>query len=180
MGRRILCLVLLSVCMAAGQTMDIHLRDGTTDKVGLDDIQKLTFDMAAPQSLVVHLTAGGTSSTPMSTIRKITFDLTTGNRRDARKVARLKTALMSILPNPVSHVAAVTFSLAQRGRVVIEVYNSRGELVRTVENDRRGAGVHRVVWDARTDKGTRVVSGTYLMRVTIDDKTAVRRLTMVR
>jgi hypothetical protein len=177
---RVCAAILALAGCVAGQTMDVHLRDGATNSVGLDDIRKVTYDMAGTIGMVIHHVGGSTESTPISTIRKITFDITTGTRHDQRKVARLKTALMSILPNPFNRAASITYSLARREKVLIEVYNGKGERVRTIVDRRMDEGTHRTVWDARSDDGSRAVAGAYLVRVSIGNTASVRRLMMVR
>jgi hypothetical protein len=180
MHRRILLAMLVTASLAAAQTMDIHLWAGGTDTYGIDNIRKLTWLAGSPTQLLIHQTSGTVDSTAITAVRKITFDVSVGNRRDLRKVARLKNALMSILPNPVTHAAVVSFSLAGRGKVLAQVFNGKGELVRTITNQHMNAGVHRVVWDGSTNRKQRVGAGTYVVRVVIDDVVAVRKLTVIR
>ncbi|MBD3240437.1 MAG: T9SS type A sorting domain-containing protein [Chitinivibrionales bacterium] len=165
---------------ASSQTMDVHLHAGTVERVPLDDITKVTYELTPTLSLLVHTTDGLTDTSAITDIRKITFDVTTGTRHDMHKVALLKNALLSIVPNPIGRVASVSFALGSREHVRVEVYNAKGELVRTIVDRRLPTGTHRAVWDTRTDRGAQAVAGAYLFRVTIGDKVAVRRLMMVR
>jgi hypothetical protein len=65
--------------------------------------------------------------------------------------------------------------------VRIEVFDVRGARVRTVLNDaRRSKGIHTATWDLRSERGTRVSSGVYFVRMQAATTVLTRRVTIVR
>ena len=63
--------------------------------------------------------------------------------------------------------ANVKYSLsAPADSVVVDVLDSHGSAVRTMDLGAQSAGNHRHIWDGRTGGGTWVAEGTYLLRVT--------------
>jgi hypothetical protein len=69
-------------------------------------------------------------------------------------------------PNPFNPATEISYSLAQKGRVRIEVYDPTGRKIRTLVDRDRPAGEYTVVWDGGDDSGRRVGSGIYVCRMT--------------
>ncbi|HEU4928337.1 MAG TPA: hypothetical protein VFU38_00795 [Candidatus Krumholzibacteria bacterium] len=83
--------------------------------------------------------------------------------------------------NPTSHAAALGFKTEVDGPVHIEVFDVRGARVRTVVDDaRRPKGIHTATWDLRGDRGERVSSGVYFVRMRAASSVLTRRVTVVR
>jgi len=57
-------------------------------------------------------------------------------------------------PNPVISETAIRFILPEDIRVVINIYNNRGETIRTLVNEQYPAGEHRVIWDGNSSSGS--------------------------
>jgi flagellar hook assembly protein FlgD len=57
----------------------------------------------------------------------------------------------------------------------LEIYNIRGQKVRTLVNEFREAGYHSVIWSGRDFNGNRVSSGIYLYRLNVNEKTVASR-----
>jgi hypothetical protein len=64
-------------------------------------------------------------------------------------------------PNPFAEATAINFTLREPRTVGLHVYNSTGELVRTLANGPAGAGLHVVRWDGRDEIGAPVLPGVY-------------------
>jgi len=71
------------------------------------------------------------------------------------------TALYQNTPNPFNPSTTVRYSLSERQRVSIQVYDVAGRLVRTLVNEDRPAGVQEVQWHGVNDNGQPVASGVY-------------------
>jgi len=83
-------------------------------------------------------------------------------------------------PNPFNPSTTISFDMARAGRVSIEVFNSKGQLVKTLVNGMRGAGMHKVVWDGKDFSGNGVSSGIYFYRMVTDDVVSVKKMVMVK
>ncbi len=65
----------------------------------------------------------------------------------------------------------ILFNLSAPADVTVSVLNIAGRPVATVVPGRASeAGLQRVVWNGRSDRGTRAPSGTYLFRITARDR----------
>ncbi|UCG51069.1 MAG: T9SS type A sorting domain-containing protein [Candidatus Latescibacterota bacterium] len=76
-------------------------------------------------------------------------------------IPRMETALYQNAPNPFNPSTTIRYSLSERQRVTIQVYDVAGRLVRTLVDDERPAGVQKVQWHGVNDHGERVASGVY-------------------
>ncbi|MEM8486282.1 MAG: FG-GAP-like repeat-containing protein [Bacteroidota bacterium] len=66
-------------------------------------------------------------------------------------------------PNPFNPTTTISFTLPLDKAVSVRVFDMTGRLVRTlVNNEYRTEGYHEVVWDATSDAGNQVASGSYL------------------
>ncbi len=65
-------------------------------------------------------------------------------------------------PNPFNPSTRLQYSLKSSGKVLLEIYNSLGELVTLLVNENQIAGVHQVDW-----KADNLSSGIYISRLTI-------------
>lgn len=90
-------------------------------------------------------------------------------------------------PNPFGSGAtfsaagtAIEFELARAGAVKLEIYDLLGQKIRTLVDQTRTAGVHRVVWDGKNDFGKTVASGIYLYGMTTSDFKVTKRLLLIR
>ncbi len=62
----------------------------------------------------------------------------------------------------------------------MEVYSLTGQRVAVLHQGPKKAGVHRVHWDGRDDRGRPLASGVYLYRLSTDENVQTRKLTLVR
>jgi len=74
-------------------------------------------------------------------------------------------ALSQNKPNPFNPTTTIRFTLPTREDVTLVIYDTNGQLVRTLVNEAEGSGAHEVTWDGRDDDGFAVGSGVYFYRL---------------
>ncbi len=89
-------------------------------------------------------------------------------------------ALKQNFPNPFNPVTTITFSVPERGRAVLNVYNVKGELVQTLIDDVVSAGEVSVTWDATDRYGRQISSGVYFYRLMVGDLEMSRKMILLR
>jgi len=93
-----------------------------------------------------------------------------------------RSRLVGNFPNPFNPSTTIRFEVRGSRFVKIEVYNIRGQRVRTLLDGSRAfeTGVHSVVWNGRDDNGRMVGSGVYLYKMTSDGFSEVKRMMLLK
>jgi hypothetical protein len=68
-------------------------------------------------------------------------------------------------PNPFNPVTTVSYTLPAAGQTKIEVFNVRGQLVKTLIDGNQAPGAYTVIWNGSTDDGNHAASGVYFIRL---------------
>ena len=82
--------------------------------------------------------------------------------------------LSPAFPNPFADRSAVVFALTAPADVRIRIVSLAGRVIATLDEGRRAAGPHTVIWDGRDGAGCRAASGVYACEV---EAAGLRRLT---
>ncbi|MCB9509099.1 MAG: T9SS type A sorting domain-containing protein [Deferribacteres bacterium] len=77
--------------------------------------------------------------------------------------------LMQNYPNPFNPTTVIRYQLPASAEVKLSIYNTAGQLVRTLVNGEMPAGSHAITWDATDNSGQRVASGVYLYVIRAGD-----------
>ena len=68
-------------------------------------------------------------------------------------------------PNPFNPETTISYSLNNPANVTLEIYNMKGQKVRTLINAYQQAGNHNLVWDAKDSNDQEVSSGVYFYKL---------------
>jgi hypothetical protein len=101
-------------------------------------------------------------------------------RVSKKNLAGSMVALEQNYPNPFNPVTKINFAVANPGNVEVRVFNTRGELVRTVTNQWYPQGGHTVSWDGKTQNGGRAPSGIYYIRAKSGESTDVIKAVLAK
>jgi hypothetical protein len=102
----------------------------------------------------------------------------TGEVDDA--VPTLTTNLKSNYPNPFNPSTTIAFDIAKPGNVKIEVFNIKGQKVKTIANELFEKGSHKVVWNGLDNNSSQVSSGIYFYRMTTDGYSSTKKMIMIK
>jgi hypothetical protein len=94
------------------------------------------------------------------------------------RVSRL--ALHQCRPNPFNPRTEIRFETPSAGRATLRIYDVAGRLVRTLVNEDLEPGSHQRVWDGTDQRGGRVGSGVYLYRLEFGNRSATKKLTLIK
>jgi len=77
-------------------------------------------------------------------------------------------ALANNYPNPFNPATTIKYALPEASQVRLEVFNTVGQVVRTMVDAHQNAGRYVVEWDATSDNGVNLSSGIYFYRLQVE------------
>ena len=95
------------------------------------------------------------------------------------------TTLLQNYPNPFNPETWIPFKLAQNTPVTINIYDTKGQLIRTIALGNKPAGVYvtkdkAAYWDGRDSLGEKVASGAYFYTLQAGDFRTVRKMVILK
>jgi hypothetical protein len=90
------------------------------------------------------------------------------------------TLLEQNCPNPFGASTVISYQLAAPGPVTVSVYNVLGQRVRTLIRSEQPAGRYQLAWNGADDRGARLSSGVYLLRLEAAGISSARKITLLR
>jgi len=114
------------------------------------------------------------------TIRQAFMPLTLKNVEIPRQ-----SLLLPNYPNPFNPETWIPYQIRETADVVIRIYNTKGQLVRTLDLGQRAAGFYlghtrAAHWDGHNDAGEKVASGIYFYQLQAGDFSSTRRMLVLK
>jgi len=83
---------------------------------------------------------------------------------------------LSAYPNPFQLSSSITYELPKAANTKLDIYNLRGQRIRSLAQEQQSSGTHTLHWDGCDDTGHQVSSGIYLLRLTSEGRTALHKV----
>lgn len=92
----------------------------------------------------------------------------------------LFTSLQLNYPNPFNHSTNISFILSKDMNARLDIYNVRGQRVKTMLNAAIGKGKHTLEWSGRDEHGRPVSSGIYFSRLTTPEGVFSQKMMLMK
>jgi hypothetical protein len=112
--------------------------------------------------------------------------LTVGIDREGEKPPQIPTtfSLSQNYPNPFNPSTTIEYSVPNDMgdflKVVLQIFDIRGRLIKTLISDIKRPGRHIVQWDSSDDMNENVPSGAYFYRLRIEEETTMKKMLLLR
>jgi len=73
--------------------------------------------------------------------------------------------LVSNYPNPFNPETTIMFKVVSTGNVKIDIYNIKGQKIKTITDNIYNAGSYKVLWNGHDDSGHNVANGIYFYKM---------------
>jgi hypothetical protein len=90
------------------------------------------------------------------------------------------TALRRIFPNPFGSGTWIEYRLGASTPVEAVLFDVRGQRVRLLVDQRQSPGSRSLYWNGTDDRGSRLPTGIYFMRLRLGDRVQTRKLVLQR
>lgn len=97
----------------------------------------------------------------------------------ASSVAKAASGIERISPNPFNPSTEIQLVVDRSQRVELKIFDLRGRMVRTLQDDTLAAGTHGIRWNGTDDRGTSVASGVYFLHLRMSNLEQKRKLILV-
>lgn len=103
-----------------------------------------------------------------------------GNGSNTSSIVAVVPVLERNFPNPFNPSTTLSFSLPSEMVCKLEIYNIRGQKVKTLLNESLQSGRHSIVWDGKNAHGRSVSSGVYFYRLDTPNMTQTSKMLLMK
>ncbi|KQC10331.1 MAG: hypothetical protein APR54_12115 [Candidatus Cloacimonas sp. SDB] len=88
--------------------------------------------------------------------------------------------LMANHPNPFNPTTMIKYSIPDDSPVELAIYNIKGQKIKTLIDGWQSKGLHDVLWDGKDNNDKSVASGIYFYKINFNNKTDIRKMTLLK
>lgn len=83
-------------------------------------------------------------------------------------------------PNPFNPSTTIKYELNSIGNVRLQIFDIKGELIKTLVNDFQNSGSYEVVWNGTNNRGEKLSSGVYFYSVRIGENISTKKMILLK
>ena len=83
-------------------------------------------------------------------------------------------------PNPFNPITTINYSLKENSKVTLNIYNIKGQKVKTLVDETLESGNHTVIWNGINDNGKSVSSGIYFYKLKAANFEKTKKMIMIK
>ncbi|MDD4156739.1 MAG: choice-of-anchor J domain-containing protein [Candidatus Cloacimonetes bacterium] len=147
----------------------------------IDDWHQYIFDLSAfdHESIYIAIQVIGTDGF-IFMIDDFNVKSNNGGVDNDDVVVIYQTELNGNYPNPFNPTTNISFSLAKDTNVKLNIYNIKGQKVKTLINKKINAGQHVIVWDGKDSHNNQAASGVYFYRFETDNYKKINKMMLIK
>ncbi len=83
-------------------------------------------------------------------------------------------------PNPFNPETTISYDISKQGNVSVDIYNLKGQKVKSLLNETQEAGMHKIIWQGDNEDGKQVSSGNYFYKVKSGGEEIVKKMLLMK
>jgi hypothetical protein len=91
-----------------------------------------------------------------------------------------KLSLSQNYPNPFNPSTTIEYTLPAPNHVVIQIFNTNGQLIRSLANEDKVTGSYSIVWDGKNNSGGKAASGVYFYSIRTGDTEIAKKMMLLK
>ncbi len=107
-------------------------------------------------------------------------DISSVNDKNELKNIPSEFTLSNNYPNPFNPSTTIEYEIPKAGYVKIQIYNSIGQLINTIEDDYKNPGKYSIQWNGKNSAGENLSSGIYFYRMSSNGLTLVKKMLLLK
>jgi hypothetical protein len=89
-------------------------------------------------------------------------------------------ALFQNYPNPFNPQTNIEYALPKGSQVNLVVYNILGQKIRTLVDEFQNAGMKKVMWDGKDQRGNEIPSGIYFYKLKAENYSQTKKMVILK
>ncbi len=130
--------------------------------------------------MTISLSNGDTMEFDTSEILEITFGPDVSVEEMVEFISQIPIKFIKNYPNPFNPVTTISFEIGEAGKTQVEVFNAKGQKVKTLINENLAIGSHSVDWKGNNSSNKRVSSGIYFYKITVNGQQKIKKMLMLK
>lgn len=91
-----------------------------------------------------------------------------------------KFGLSQNYPNPFNGRTTIHYHVPKQERVILKIYNTFGQEIRTLTDEVREAGKYEVIWDGKNGAGIDLATGLYMIKLKVGKQLHIKKMLMMK
>ena len=87
---------------------------------------------------------------------------------------------LSNYPNPFNPNTIISFSIPEKSEVELNIFNIKGQLIKTLIDETQIAGEHSIIWDGRNESNQLVSSGIYFYKLETKNISEIKKCLLLK
>jgi hypothetical protein len=171
---------LANVTVALKDNQNNIITFATTDANGQYSIPQLVDQNYAAIVTILNVPTLVTSVSVTGNVnRDFTLNAPTGTDDQTQTTPSFTVGLTNY-PNPFNPVTTIAFNVPKASKVTVEVYNLKGQKVKTLVHGYLSTGLQQLNWNGTNDNGTTVASGIYFCKVKGNNFNSTHKMVMLK
>ncbi|MCD4817579.1 MAG: T9SS type A sorting domain-containing protein [Candidatus Cloacimonetes bacterium] len=83
-------------------------------------------------------------------------------------------------PNPFNPNVNISYNLSNESNVSLEIFNIKGQKIKTILNKNQKAGNHRTIWQGNDENENKVSSGIYFYKFKTDQNEKIKKMILMK
>ena len=83
-------------------------------------------------------------------------------------------------PNPFNPSTTIEYELNSSDNVTLQIFDIKGELIKTLVNDFQVSGNHKAVWNGTNSRGEKLSSGVYFYSIKTKDNIGTKKMILLK
>ncbi len=84
------------------------------------------------------------------------------------------------IPNPFNPITKINYALKDNAHVLLEVFNIKGQKIKTLVNSLKSSGNHTTIWNGTDDQSMSVSSGIYYYKMKTGENVRLRKMLLMK
>ena len=132
------------------------------------------------ETMTINLINGETVEFDTAEIEQITFGPDTSIEEMIEFLSQIPIKFLKNYPNPFNPTTTISFEIAENGKTEVEIFNVKGQKIKTLIKEQLEAGIHSVIWNGKSDSEKQVASGMYFYKVSVNNNQKIRKMIMLK